>query len=86
MKRYSSTYKVIHDDGFTGMNVIRGHMEESDSGEFVKHEDIKDVYQSLLTILYLKAADEYDDELWTKAWADAVSSIRKANGDGTQKD
>jgi len=55
---------------------------EDDNGRWVKYEDVKDLYQSLLTILHLKAADEYDNEVWTKAWADAVNAIRKANGEG----
>ena len=41
----------------------------------------REMYKALLNILHLKAADELDEELWTKAWAIGVDAIRAANGE-----
>ena len=80
MKRYIPYIESIKQ--LDGIKLFSVGFNENPRGEWVKYEDVKYLYQSLLTILHLKAADEYDNEVWTKAWADAVNAIRKANGEG----
>ena len=45
----------------------------------------REMYKALLNILHLKAVDELDEELWTKAWAIGVDAIRAANGEKAEE-
>ena len=80
MKRYTHDY----DYGSS--------LKASPNGIWVKYEDAKrlielnrEMYEALLNILHLKAVDELDEELWTKAWAIGVDAIRAANGEKAEE-
>ena len=45
-----------------------------------------EMYEALLNILQLKATNEYDEELWTKAWAKGVNALRIANGEEPERE
>ena len=57
---------------------------KTEDGEWVKAEIAVALYKALLNILSLKAADNYDEELWTKAWAKGVDALRVANGEKSE--
>ena len=40
MKRFYSTYRVNHSDGFTSTN-IKGDMKEDPDGDWVRYEDVE---------------------------------------------
>jgi len=43
MKRYHSTYKVIHDGHGAGSRYFTGHMEEDSNGKWYAKEDIENL-------------------------------------------